>query len=64
MVIEDDLSLAELLKHELLDSGFHVSSFSSGIQALEQLKSTPPDAIVLDILLAEDEMDGWYIMKN
>ena len=24
MVIEDDLSLAELLNHELQDSGFHV----------------------------------------
>ncbi|MFJ5623741.1 ATP-binding protein [Peribacillus loiseleuriae] len=64
MVIEDDLSLAELLKHELLDSGFHVSYFSSGSRALEQLKSATPDAIVLDILLEEDEMDGWYIMEQ
>lgn len=64
IVIEDDLSLAELLKLELLDSGFHVSYFSSGSQALEQMKTAAPDAIVLDILLEEDEMDGWSVMKE
>ena len=38
MVIEDDLSLAELLNHELQDSGFHVSYHNSGKKALEQIK--------------------------
>jgi signal transduction histidine kinase/CheY-like chemotaxis protein len=64
MVVEDDLSLAELLKHELQDSGFRVSYFNSGAKALEQLKIAAPDAIVLDILLEEDEIDGWTIMKE
>ena len=38
MVVEDDLSLAELLNHELQDSGFHVSYHNSGKKALEQMK--------------------------
>ena len=63
MVIEDDLSLAELLNHELQDSGFHVSYHNSGKKALEQMKISAPDAIVLDIML-EDEIDGWTIMKE
>ena len=63
MVVEDDLSLAELLNHELQDSGFHVSYHKSGKKALEQMKKEAPDAIVLDIMLA-DEIDGWTIMKE
>ncbi|WHX59778.1 ATP-binding protein [Peribacillus frigoritolerans] len=54
MGIEDDINLAELLKYELMDSGFHVSYF----------KSLPPDAIVLDILLEEGEMDRWAILRE
>ena len=63
MVIEDDLSLAELLNHELQDNGFHVDHYNSGKKALEQMKISAPDAIVLDIML-EDEIDGWAIMKE
>ena len=63
MVIEDDLSLAELLNHELQDNGFHVDHYNSGKKALEQMKIAAPDAIVLDIML-EDEIDGWTIMKE
>ncbi|MGE7608190.1 ATP-binding protein [Peribacillus frigoritolerans] len=64
MVIEDDINLAELLKYELMDSGFHVSYFKSGRKAIQKLKTSPPDAIVLDILLEEGEMDGWAILKE
>ncbi|MBR8645931.1 hypothetical protein KEH51_24060 [[Brevibacterium] frigoritolerans] len=53
MVIEDDMNLVELLKYELMDSGFHVSYFKSGRKTFQKLKTLPPDAIVLDILLEE-----------
>ncbi|MES9739649.1 response regulator [Peribacillus frigoritolerans] len=55
MVIEDDINLAELLRYELMDSGR---------KAFQKLKSSPPDAIVLDILLEEGEMDGWAILRE
>ncbi|MGE6720432.1 response regulator [Peribacillus frigoritolerans] len=64
MVIEDDINLAELLKYELMDSGFNVSYFKSGRKAFQKLKASPPDAIVLDILLEEGEMDGWAILRE
>ncbi|KWW22583.1 hypothetical protein AS888_12205 [Peribacillus simplex] len=64
MVIEDDINLAELLKYELMDSGFHVNYFNSGRKAFQELKKSPPDAIVLDILLEEGEMDGWGILRE
>lgn len=62
MVIEDDLSLAELLTQELQESGFQVKYCKSGKRALEEMRKKAPDAIVLDIML-EDEIDGWTIMK-
>ncbi|MGE7759952.1 ATP-binding protein [Peribacillus sp. NPDC097895] len=64
MVIEDDINLAKLLKYELMDSGFHVSYFKCGRQALQKLKTSPPDAIVLDILLEEEDLDGWEILRD
>ena len=50
MVIEDVINLAELLKYELMDSGFHVSYLNSGRKAFQKLQTSSPDAIVLDIL--------------
>lgn len=62
LLIEDDVSMAELIKHELVDNGFHVNYFKSGTKALHYLNESIPDAIVLDILL-EDE-NGWKIMEE
>ncbi|MDF1997354.1 response regulator [Peribacillus frigoritolerans] len=46
------------------DSSFRVSYFQSGRKAFQKLKTSPPDAIVLDILLEEGEMDGWAILRE
>ncbi|MFD0049549.1 ATP-binding protein [Actinomycetes bacterium NPDC127524] len=61
-VIEDDMSLADLIRHELLESGFSVNSYKNGGAALKSMASNPPDAVVLDIMLDDDEIDGWGIM--
>ncbi|MDQ0883736.1 DNA-binding response OmpR family regulator [Peribacillus sp. V2I11] len=53
-----------LLKYELMDSGFHVSYFKSGGKAFQKLKTSSPDAIVLDILLEEGEMEGRTILRE
>ncbi|MFE8703124.1 ATP-binding protein [Cytobacillus sp. FJAT-54145] len=63
MVVEDDTSLVQLISQELLDSGFQVNHYSNGKDALEALSMTVPDAIVLDILLGEDGIDGWRMME-
>ncbi|KAB2336491.1 response regulator [Cytobacillus depressus] len=63
MVVEDDQHLAELIHNELTESGFHVTSFTKGEEALKHIQAEAPDALVLDILL-EENMDGWAIMKE
>ncbi|TSI02309.1 ATP-binding protein [Lysinibacillus sp. BW-2-10] len=64
VIIEDDLSLADLLFQELTSSGFQVSCFNNGQAALNHIKAAPPDALVLDIKLEENEIDGWTIMNE
>lgn len=63
-VIEDDYSLAELITHELKDFGFQVHYYKSGKEALKAINEYIPDAIVLDIMLEEDDIDGWDMMRH
>ncbi|MGD6844188.1 ATP-binding protein [Bacillus infantis] len=64
MVVEDDQSLAELIIQELSDSGFQVVHYKKGQEALDFLARHTPDAIVLDIMLEEEQVDGWRVMEQ
>ncbi|WP_445505728.1 ATP-binding protein [Niallia sp. 03091] len=64
MVIEDDYSLAELMIHELRDYGFQVQYFKNGQEALQAIEQNTPDAIVLDIMLENDNLNGWDMMQK
>jgi PAS domain S-box-containing protein len=64
LLIEDDPSLVELISQELKENGFQIIWFKNGSAAIQYLKMEVPDAIVLDILLEDSEMDGWGIMEE
>jgi signal transduction histidine kinase/ActR/RegA family two-component response regulator len=64
IIVEDDISLANLLQTELEESNFHVKVFSEGDTALTAIKTERPDAIVLDIMLEEKGLNGWDIIKH
>jgi signal transduction histidine kinase/CheY-like chemotaxis protein/CHASE3 domain sensor protein len=64
MVVEDDQSLAELIIQELSHSGFQVVHYKKGQEALDFLARHTPDAIVLDIMLEEEQVDGWRVMEQ
>lgn len=64
VIVEDDTNLATLLAAELKESGLHVKHFKEGKEALRGIKEHPPDAIVLDIMLAEKGIDGWDIIRE
>jgi DNA-binding response OmpR family regulator len=49
LVVEDDKGLQKYLKELLLDNGYSVTTASDGIEALEALKKSEPDIIVLDL---------------
>ncbi|MTH55658.1 response regulator [Bacillus mangrovi] len=64
IIIEDDLNLANLLKTELEESRFRVEIFSSGKEALIQIREQRPDAVVLDIMLDDPAYTGWDLLKE
>ncbi|ANB61245.1 ATP-binding protein [Anoxybacteroides amylolyticum] len=63
-IVEDDMNLASLLETELTDSGFCVHRFKTGREAVEAMKTMKPAAVVLDIMLEEEELSGWDVLKK
>ncbi len=49
LIIEDDPGIQEFLKELLLDSGFNAEIAADGIIALQNIKKSPPDLIILDL---------------
>lgn len=62
VIIEDDVNLSELLRDELIGSGFTVYSFSKAAEAMETIDKLRPDAVVLDLVL-QDGDDGWKVIQ-
>jgi len=50
-IVEDDSALAEVLAYNLRQAGFTVSHASNGSEGLRQARLTPPDLIILDLML-------------
>ncbi len=61
LVVEDEEDLQELLRVNLSREGYRVICASTGRDALVQVKNTPPQLIVLDILLPE--IDGLQVCR-
>jgi diguanylate cyclase (GGDEF)-like protein len=62
LVVEDDLSTAELLTLHLTQAGYKVSHAFNGEEAVEKAKNLQPFAITLDILLPRK--DGWEVLQE
>lgn len=62
LVIDDDISILELLKSLLMTQGYEVTLAQSGQEALEKLKETIPHLIILDIMMPE--MNGYEVCKR
>lgn len=65
LVIEDDMSAAELIRTHLTDGGYRVVLVASGHAGLGAARRLQPHAITLDLGLPD--LDGWevlYRLKN
>ena len=49
LVVEDDPGIQEYIQELLNENGYNVTSFSDGISALEYLKKSPVDLVILDL---------------
>lgn len=62
LVIEDDKSIAELLRLYLEKDGFEVSIAPDGGKGLQLAEDEHPDVVLLDIMLPV--MDGWQVCRE
>ena len=62
MIVEDEKILRETLAYNLTNQGFELSTSGNGIEALEILRTDPPDLMILDIMLPG--MDGFEICRQ
>jgi DNA-binding response OmpR family regulator len=51
LVVEDDDAIAEVVAYQLTREGHEVAIAHDGVQALEQLRASPFDLVVLDLML-------------
>jgi CheY-like chemotaxis protein len=62
LVVDDDPELRRLVCRVLLGKGMQVEEASRGLEALNHIKSSPPDLILLDAMLPE--MHGFDICRK
>jgi two-component system, OmpR family, response regulator len=62
LIVEDDLSIAELQRDYLELSGFEVKIINDGETALKEIRSDNYDLIILDIMLPK--INGFDILKS
>jgi DNA-binding response OmpR family regulator len=62
VIIEDENDIVKLLEYNFRKEGFEVESFGRGRDGLESVQRRPPDVVLLDILLPDE--DGFDICRR
>jgi DNA-binding response OmpR family regulator len=62
LIVEDDLSIAELEKDYLELEGFEVEICNNGVDGLNALKTNAFDLLILDVMLPK--IDGFTILRS
>jgi len=62
LVVDDEPRIIRFLDIKLKTSGYEVLTADSGTEALEQLQSSEPDMVVLDLVMSG--MDGFETLKQ
>ena len=61
LIVEDDLSIAELQKDYLELSGFQITLAQDGVEGLNKIKNENFDLIILDVMLPQ--LNGYDILR-
>jgi DNA-binding response OmpR family regulator len=62
LIVEDDRDIVELVRYNLEKEGFQVLAAGDGTAGLAQLRKSPPDLLVLDLMLPK--LSGLEICKE
>lgn len=61
-MVEDSFSQREMIIELLQGSGLQVTVASDGVEALEHIQGSPPDLVVLDIVMPR--MNGYELCRR
>lgn len=61
-IIEDESDIVEMVRYNFRKEGFEVESYARGREGLEALRRNPPDLLLLDIMLPDE--DGISICRR
>lgn len=62
LIIEDDKDIVELVRYNLDKEGYQTVSSGDGATGLAQIKKTPPDLLILDLMLPK--LSGLEVCKE
>jgi two-component system response regulator MprA len=62
LVVDDDPYFRELYRTALQFRGFHVSTASDGLAALQSIQNDPPGIVILDLNMPC--VDGWAVLQE
>ena len=62
LVVDDEPDFCSIVQGQLEKEGFDVDVAYNGVEGLEKVHASPPDAIVLDVMMPE--MDGYEVCKK
>ncbi|HSU05962.1 MAG TPA: response regulator [Acetobacteraceae bacterium] len=62
LIVDDEISILEVLEDVLLDAGFVVVTAMNGREGLERLNETMPDLVLLDLMMPV--MDGPGMLRG
>jgi len=60
-VVDDEKGLVKLIRLNLEQDGFEVVEANNGTQAMEKLRTTLPDLVLLDVMMPD--IDGFQVLK-
>lgn len=61
LIVDDSRSQREHLRSLLETRGFQVEEAAGGIDAVRQIRQSPPDVVLLDVVL--DDLDGYSVCR-
>ncbi|MDO4962733.1 MAG: response regulator transcription factor [bacterium] len=62
LIVDDEISIREVIKEYSNNEGYLVEEASNGIEALDKIKNNNIDIIILDIMMPK--MDGYTTLKE
>ena len=62
LVVDDQHCIRELLAEVLMDEGYRVETVGDAMGAVQRVRASQPDLVLLDLFLGEP--DGWDVLRD